>query len=286
MKCEFSERNYEKNFDFELNSGNPFFSPTPNKEKTLGFDSATQTDNEDFWRLWDPNWIIVPPRIPNGVNISKSLWKWVRGIPKIQHFPKMRANVFLQYKIPHYLKGKNSLEYKEWDNPYFRYEIEPVQFKRLSKLENNVSNNAVVAYASPEFYTDDDLMNHFTKKTTICNSNFAKPSSMEKHSRYTYDTSGRPGIGFSKPEHIPKIDLKNEIQNLIDSSINDEEISLDSLSMGIKKTVEQLDKTFQKNFEKTKNYFHEMNSANNEANSFINIISFTHLTNLSWFIVS
>ena len=49
MKCEFSERNYEKSLDFELSNGNPFFSPNQIQENVLGIDSSTITDNTDFW---------------------------------------------------------------------------------------------------------------------------------------------------------------------------------------------------------------------------------------------
>lgn len=291
MKCEFSERNYEKSLDFELSTTHQIFSPTQNQENTLAIDSATISDNSDFWQLWDPNWR-TSPSIPRGIDITKDLWKWARGIPKI-HFPKIRANVFLQYKIPEYFPS-HAKEYSYWQHPYFRYYINSHQNRVLSKLENNTTQSAVVVYASPAFWTYDQLMDNCIQRTLVSHSNFVKPSTISGHHCYTYDASGINGQGFSKPEKIKTIDLKNEIDNLLEISQNLEfGITLKKLSSEIVKTVNEidaktndLDEQFKVNFQKTREYFLQSSGKNtDESNHFLNVLSFVYLADLSWVVV-
>lgn len=293
MKCEFSERNYEKSLDFELTSSNQFFSPTQNQEYVLGIDSATLSGNEDFWSLWDPNWS-DSPSIPRGVEITKDLWKWARGIPKIRHFPKIRANVFVQYKVPEYIESHNGKEYSYWRDSYFRYFIESKQNKRLVRLENNSTQSAVVVYASPAFWTYEQLMEHGINRTLVTNSNFTKPSQLTNHKRYTYRNSGTFGRGHSNSIEIKKTNLENEIENLTKISQNLElGITMETLSSQIDKTVNgfedtknKIDEQFQVNFQKTREYFlRDIDKKTDEVNYFLNVLSFVFLADLSWIVI-
>ena len=299
MKCEFSERNYEKSLDYELSKG-PFFSPNPIQENALGIDSSTLTDNPDFWRLWNPDWL-VSPSVPVGADISQYLWRWTNGIGQIQNFPKMRANVFLQYKIPEYITSPSGREYLIWRHPYFRYDITPHQNTALRILENNVGQNAIVSYASPVFSTYDQLMNNCIQRNVISNSNFVKPSTLHNHHRYSYDASGKFGWMHSEPLKTDKVNLIKEITNALSfSKDKDDYVTLKKLSSYIDKTIDEYDELLNENgdspkendsefktrFLKTKSYFQKINEPKNDDSKYLlNILAFTFQTNLSWFIV-
>jgi hypothetical protein len=294
VKCEFSERNYEKSLDFELTSSNQIFSPTQNQEKVLGIDSALHSGNDNFWRILNPNWL-TSPSVPIGTKISQRDWKWARGIPTIENLPKIRANVFLQYKIPEHISSNLGKEYSSWNSPYFRYDIVSHQNNALKILEKHTSHSAVVVYASPAFSTYDQLIDFGINCSLVSNSNFTKPSFIQNHRRYSYVDSGSGGCVHSKSTKIPKLDLKNEIINLANSSKNtDEVISLKLLSSQIDKTVseydegygKEYDKNFNYKFQKTREYFLKQQNENEDSKYLFNILAFTFQTNLSWLILS
>lgn len=63
-------------------------------------------------------------------------------------------------------------------------------------------------YASPAFWTSDELWQHIRDGTIIDGSNIAAAGRLAGHGRYTYDAAGYYGKGHSRTEEIRSDDFK------------------------------------------------------------------------------
>ncbi len=88
---------------------------------------------------------------PRGVYLWE-VWEEFERIINDRDFPKFKFNIFIQYKRPEYIQSPRGTEYKDWGEPYFRYNILQHQQDILVQLEKNAGENAIVVYASPAFY--------------------------------------------------------------------------------------------------------------------------------------
>jgi len=225
MKCEFEEKTYEQYHNLELiGKDKILFPPGQIQENKFGIDSALFSENERFWRIWwYYNWWIFPP-IPRGVYLSDLLedefWEDLKDMIDAKDFPKFKFNIFIQYKRPEYIKSPRGKEYSSWTKPYFRYDLLQHQQDILLQLEKNVNRNAIVVYAAPAFYKMYDLLNYYTNGKLIENSNYVKPSKLNRHTRWTYINGGTNGLAFSESERIEGVSLLEEIRQIREQTID------------------------------------------------------------------
>lgn len=122
-------------------------------------------------------------------------------------FPAKWGILYLQYKMPQFLRGNNASEYRYYNGSYFRF---PVKTDRTQngKIQHNVlcdleSRGQEVFYAAPCFLTGDELTAYVLSDEMCENSVFPRPSQLglvaEKSlHRYAY-TGERDIRAFSQP---------------------------------------------------------------------------------------
>lgn len=209
----FEEKTYEKYFGHELvgrftNS----FSPGQRAEFSLGFDEA-----------FDLPWLFLAS---NFRYLLKSLWRPLSGIglQDLDHIaeeiskdlPPYRFNFFVQYKRPEYVAGHRGGEWPSWGEPYFRYDLTTHQQEALEKLHVASSGRAAVVYASPAFWTSEELFDAAAKKRVIKKSNIAKAETLAGHGRYSYVSEGGFGVAHSEPKEIRNPTFEELSQSAVD----------------------------------------------------------------------
>lgn len=153
--AEFEEKQYEQLLNMELGENRRIFPTGQYFENTAGVDVALFSRRIAFWRLWFFTPIIQPKR---GVHLDSGFWDDLTSEWNSPRYPiKYRCNVFLQHKRPEYVTRGKSEELKHWRKPFFRYLIDEHQQDILSKLEQRVSNDALVLYSCPAFWQKNDL---------------------------------------------------------------------------------------------------------------------------------
>ena len=241
MLAEFEEKQYETQMNIELlckHDTSNIFAPGQCLENHLGFDVALYSCNKRFWRYFYKHYYFskkyyyylkkcyyffeeFPYMRPKDIRyLEKLLEDYLKVIPKI------KFNLFIQYKRPEYLTTKRSSEWRHWNRPYYRYHITKHQQQLLEKLAKNIDkNSALVIYASPAFHTQKEFWKNVQRKTIVDNSNYCEVTNLSGHTKYTYIKGGRYGKAFSEPEEIESLNLEKSIGNLRGQSRYENNIS-------------------------------------------------------------
>ena len=195
--AEFEEKSFEAPLNAQLLAGSThLYAPGQVLESAIGFDSAMWSNNVGFWRLWGG--VSGPP----GGSFLNAAW-WGPTANLLPPLPNYSLNLFLQYKRPALLERSNASEWAQWGQPYFRYGITPHQQAALEKCAQGLGQNGLVVYASPSFWTLDDLFRHTVQGALVAATNFVEASALNGHGVYTYVASGTYGMAFSVPAKIP-----------------------------------------------------------------------------------
>jgi len=104
VNCEFEEKEYEQPLNSELGNHN-LWSPGQVFESVVGFDAALKATNWRFWLLWG-KWEIF--KIRKGIILDWEIWDIIEKRWTDKTFPKFKFNLFVQHKVPEYMKTKNS----------------------------------------------------------------------------------------------------------------------------------------------------------------------------------
>lgn len=208
-KTQFEEKTYETYLNFELTHEKRIFPPGQFFEFDIGIDAAIYSMNPIIWRIFNRR------PFPRGERLRAQLWDFAERAITDDQFPKFRVNLFIQYKRPEFITGYGGSEYKEWNQPYFRYRISSTQQNSLFHLEENISSNSIVAYACAAFWKNDDLYRFQRINQLIQNSNFVQPSNLQGHEVYTFINGGGHGIACTEPTYIRNMDIIQNIDNMI-----------------------------------------------------------------------
>lgn len=219
MKPTFEEKTYENYFNGELgNLAEIYFPVGQVQEGFLGFDSTASVRNDFFW----PFFHHFPYQIPSGISLRDiaremeySLEDMLRGIPQ------MTVNILFQYKRSHWMKRRSGGEWHLWQSSYYRYDVYQGQQELLNKIDNQLGNQVLTLYAAPCFHLVAELVEHFSNRTIISNSNFRKASELTGHHRNTFVNSGSHSIACSEPEQLGNFDLIELLQSYNEQSNKD-----------------------------------------------------------------
>jgi hypothetical protein len=289
LDCKFEEKQYEQPLNFELAvRGSLIFSPGQVFENTLGIDAALFSKNPNFWRMWQKrlrgHQFFSSYR--GGTYIDREWWNEFQNGLDDESFPKFKFNVFVQHKRPEFISRTNGSEFTAWKQPYFRYVINSDQQVRLEKLEGGVASEGIVIYTCPAFWRFEELWSYALSHTPIENSNFVQPHNLRGHTRYTFVSGGRYGKAFSDPKDVEGVDLLENIaqmfERVTDFRSNTEFIF--SLSKRISAIVAESDRSFRETYASVISSIADFEQQ--FAFSFMSIIAFVYLTNISWAIAA
>jgi hypothetical protein len=238
MKAEFTEKPYEKYFSQEL-SGicGPTFSPDQVSENYLGFDEAFFVKH--LMRF--PH--IIPFR-----NTRRRRWLVGISSEEIKHvakelnhlLPRFRFNLFVQYKRPDYLRARNAKYWRDWKQPYYRYDITENQQTRLQSIHEAAQRRAVVVYAAPAIWSGEEFFERAADRRIIENSNIAQVTRIGEHKKYTYARPGNFGVAYSEPEEIES----ESLESLISAGSENQALSF---TAHVKLLAEKIEESMSKN---------------------------------------
>ncbi len=190
MLAEFEEKQYEQLVNIELTRGHNLLPIGQAQENLCGFDGALWTALPDFWRyldfplrwwadaiwfLWQRWPALLPDILPGGISVEE--WGEIceEGFNIIfEQLHQIRYNVLVQYKRSEYMRSSRSLEWKYWNQPYYRYKLTEWQLDTLVAMSERLNGRAIVVYAAPSFYTMHDLMQYANQRRLVVNSNFRR----------------------------------------------------------------------------------------------------------------
>lgn len=287
MDAEFEEKQYEQLLNNELASKKRIFPTGQVFENTVGVDVALFSRHPAFWRLWSPLWMLAPLFPPKrGLHLDPHFWDELTSEWNHNRFPiKYKCNVFLQHKRPEYVPSGRGEELRYWRQPFFRYHIEKEQQDMLFRLEQRVSKDALVLYSCPAFWKSTDLWNFMHDGKLVENSNFAKPSLLNGHHKYSFVNGGKLGKAFSEPTEVPNSDLLKEIDRLSESKIEHQ-----SNTRFIKNTASLLNGIAEESHDEFKKIYNlalkSFNQTEHElGKSLTQIFSFLFITGISWYVI-
>lgn len=97
--------------------------------------------------------------------------------------PRRWGILYLQFKVPEYIRGRNGKQYKAFGSPYFRFKVKTdktmngkVQHNILCDLEDQGQD---VFYAAPAFLTSRELIYYAQYDGMYANSVFPSPSDLQ-----------------------------------------------------------------------------------------------------------
>lgn len=263
--------------------GSLIFSPGQMLENKIGLDAALFSRNPKFWQLWTNRrygwWAHKTYR--SGSIIEAAWWHDFEQQLNSSSFPKLKFNLFIQHKRPEFIRSPKGGERQHWNNPYFRYYINPQQQKRLYTLEQKLGSQGITVYACPAFWETTDLWNFIVAHSLIENTNFVEPHQLEGHNCYTFVNGGKIGKACSEPKNIESLNLLKYIDQMLEK-----ETDFRSNSEFIHSLSKKVTLVMQESFEGLKDIYERIVErsmiGNSLANSFNNILTFVALTNLSW----
>jgi hypothetical protein len=198
MKAEFEEKTYEDWFNSDLNQRTKsWISIGQVQEGKLGFDCSAFLGDKDLWEMFNKS---LPLKGTDLINIATEMEN--RLSCTINKMPPMQTNLLFQYKRPEYITSYKCREWRNWEKPYFRYNINHKQQNLLMAIDKQFGNEVLIIYASPALYTINDLDNAHQNNQIIAVSNFCKISELDKHRKNTYIKAGTHSIACSKPKQI------------------------------------------------------------------------------------
>ena len=194
-KAEFEEKSYEVPLVAQIMGTNrQIFSPGQVLEELVGFDVAMRCLSADYWRF-------IGKPTPSGV-VMDSAWFPPLVRPRAAALPTFSLNLFIQVKRPERLTRSSAVEWDNWHEDYYRYDLVPHQQDALEDIVESAGANAHVAYAAPAFHTTAQLFAAIDSGRMVVESNFADAAKMAGHGRYSYTAPGIDGVGHSNPEPL------------------------------------------------------------------------------------
>jgi len=159
--------------------------------------------------------------------------------------PRQWAMLYLQFKVPQYLRRRHANEFPVFGEPYFRFAVKTdatsngmVQHNLLCDLE---ATGADVFYASPCFLTNDELFQHAFTDGMYLNSVFPRPSQLgpvDEGSDHCYAyTSSVDVRSFSEPGP-PKQASFELVRNAVSAGVQTAE--LESLGRFLEREISKL----------------------------------------------
>ena len=109
-------------------------------------------------------------------------------------------SLVLQYKrpaVPCHGKSRYA-QWHHWKSAYYRFAIVQHQQAALAVLEAALAHSAVVRYACPAFWKNQELQTHQQAKTVLVNSTYVSPSALGAITKSGLTTD--PTIGFANPD--------------------------------------------------------------------------------------
>lgn len=260
------------------------YSPGQVFENIVGIDAALFSKNPDFWKLWDKKlwWQLFFQPYRRGIVIERKWWDQLKQGLDDERFPKFKFNVFIQHKRPEFISTSRGSEYKDWNQPYFRYDLDPNQQNNLYRLEQKVSSQGIVVYGCPAFWQFRELWFFVASGSLVDNSNFARPYDLNGHQRYTFVGSGKNGKVFSEHANIEGFSLLERINSMFKqaSDFGSNTDFIYSLSNRIAAVVEESDKDLREGYASIMSRIriseHEL------AMAFSRILVFAYVSNVSW----
>ncbi len=187
----------------------PVFSPDQVAEALLGFDSAWMIPANMFSHFGPMLYVrrSRARRREMGVKINKSL---LARLPPYGQLPSERVkfNLFLQYKIPEFLQGYKSAQWRHWSRSYFRVTLTEHQQVVLSKIDDVANERAVAVYCMPAFVSKDSLHDWAETGMLIANSHFVRSGFLTKHHAYTYIDARGMGQAHSETSGVPSTNIE------------------------------------------------------------------------------
>ena len=237
MRVQFEEKTYESYFNNELDQRSSiYFPPGQVLEGLLGFDVSAQTTNRKLWKiLGHPFWLFPPFRGINLQDVAQELDNIIGHI--VDSIPRVKANLFIQYKRPEYITTANGKEWIHWNQEYFRYAIYSQQQKLLERIDRHFGDRALVIYAAPAISSLNELVQCKKNKKIIESSNFKKARDLNNHSRNTYIKSGTHSVACSEPERIENISILSELERFEQAETADARESIENTSKSIEEVL-------------------------------------------------
>ena len=237
MRVQFEEKTYESYFNNELDQRSSiYFPPGQVLEGLLGFDVSAQTTNKKLWKtLGYPFWFFPHFHGANLRDVAQELNNIIGHI--VDSIPRVKANLFIQYKRPEYITTANGKEWAHWNQEYFRYEIYSQQQKLLEKIDKKFGSKALVIYAAPAISTLNELVQYKKSKEIIERSNFKKARDLNNHSRNTYIQSGTYSIACSEPERVENINILSELESFQEAESVEARESIENTSKSIEEVL-------------------------------------------------
>lgn len=144
----------------------------------------------------DLDGIAIPPNLQEEADLGYDM-----AIPRTWSF------LYLQFKLPQYLRRSNATEYHAFGKPYFRFNVktdkttnEKIQHNLLCDLE---AVGETVSYAAPAFLTRGELTTFALNDGMYVNSAFPLPSDLglvDAGSKHCYAYTGSKDVrAFSEP---------------------------------------------------------------------------------------
>lgn len=214
----------------------------------------------------------------SGIKLDPRLWAISEDILKNSPFLKFTYNLFLQYKRPDYItRPRTSDQYKHWQKPFLRYDIDEDQQNILFKLEKNIAGQALVVYACASFRKWIDP----SKNSFIQNSNYVQPHKLQGHYQCTFVESGKDGYAFSKPSRIEGVDLLRSLAQMQNNNLYENNLQfLQTTARSIKKVILELDEQSQYRFRTIQESSHLPD--NEFGKNITTILNFNLFANTSW----
>jgi len=285
MKCEFEEKQYEMPLNIELTTRAPIYVPGQVFENKIGIDAAIFSKNPKFWKLWCEALWWCPPffrHYRRGTAIKQEWWDHLKEKLDDERFPKFKFNLFIQHKRPEFISSSLGKEYKYWNQPYFRYDLDSDQQNNLYRLEQKVSPNAIVAYGCPAFWRFAELWFFISSSQLVDNSNFVQPHDLNGHRRYTFTSSGKEGQPFSEHVDIEGLFLLEEIDRMFQRATDFKNNTdfIYSLSKRILVVIEESDEELKEGYTSMMEYLRT--PEHRLARAITSILVYTYITNISW----
>jgi hypothetical protein len=202
MRVQIEEKEFEVAFmsEFEKTPGQYGHSIGQALEGIWGFEAILYSDQ-------DPLFIRARTNRARG-----------RLMKEIAGFTTVRANLFIQFKRSENCTSKISKPYQHWKSSYYEYRTTSDQQKLLEDFSQGTNSTAVI-YAAPVFHLRKDLVQHKQASSVIANSNVIHVNHLSGHKRFTF-TNSTNGMGFSEPESISTLNLKELTESLLEKDYN------------------------------------------------------------------
>lgn len=209
MWVKFKEKTYETYFQTEIGRlTDVSFAPDQTDEGLLGFDGAFFIPFIGMVGLFP---YVRAARWRRFIGMSASEIDSL-GDELNDRLPPFNLNLFVQYKRPERMARSNAAEWPCWEAAYYRYSNDERQQLLLEKIATAAHGRATVVYASPAFWSNNDLFSHARGGTIVANSNIADVANLTGHHRFSYREAGHHGIGHSEPAPIESQPIKSIIR--------------------------------------------------------------------------